>query len=104
MKQNKLHLALLFLFERLSNMKDAPTYDKALAIALTEVLQYFKDNGELQKAMASGKAMMAEQMENPLYCQLVSSFYSQIKDLVAEFWSEEMVKKRIDFALSEKEC
>ncbi len=108
MKQNKLHLALLFLLERLSNMKDAPTYDKALAIALTEVLQYFKDNGELQKAMANGKAIMEEQAENPVYCQLVSFFYNQIKarhpemptaslkDLVTEFWSEEKVKERVD--------
>lgn len=45
-----LYSALLFLMLRLEEAKSNPMLDKNFVSALTEVLRYFRDNGELKKA------------------------------------------------------
>lgn len=50
MYKTDLYSALLFLMLRLEEAKSNPMLDKNFVAALTEVLRYFRDNGELKKA------------------------------------------------------
>lgn len=50
MYKTDLYSALLFLMLRLEEAKSNPMLDKNFVEALTEVLRYFRDNGELKKA------------------------------------------------------
>lgn len=50
MDKTDLYSALLFLMLRLEEAKSNPMLDKNFVSALTEVLRYFRDNGELKKA------------------------------------------------------
>ena len=50
MNKTDLYSALLFLMFRLEEAKSNPMLDKNFVSALTEVLRYFRDNGELKKA------------------------------------------------------
>ena len=55
MDKTKLHASLLFLMLKLEEAKSNPMIDKNFIVALTEVLRYFRDNGELKKAYESQK-------------------------------------------------
>lgn len=50
MNKTDLHSSLLFLMLKLEEAKSNPMLDKNFIAALTEVLRYFRDNGELKKA------------------------------------------------------
>lgn len=50
MDKSKLHSSLLFLMIKLEEAKSNPMSDKNFVGSLTEVLRYFRDNGELKKA------------------------------------------------------
>ena len=50
MYKTDLHSSLLFLMLKLEEAKSNPMLDKNFVSALTEVLRYFRDNGELKKA------------------------------------------------------
>lgn len=50
MDKTDLHPSLLFLMIKLEEAKNNPMSDKNFVAALTEVLRYFRDNGELKKA------------------------------------------------------
>ena len=50
MNKTDLHSSLLFLMLKLEEAKSNPMLDKNFVLALTEVLRYFRDNGELKKA------------------------------------------------------
>lgn len=50
MNKTDLYSALLFLMLKLEETKSNPMLDKNFVEALTEVLRYFRDNGELKKA------------------------------------------------------
>lgn len=45
-----LHSSLLFLMIKLEEAKNNSMSDKNFVAALTDVLRYFRDNGELKKA------------------------------------------------------
>lgn len=49
MNKTDLHSSLLFLMLKLEEAKSNPMSDKNFVAALTEVLKYFRDNGELKK-------------------------------------------------------
>lgn len=55
MDKTDLHSSLLFLMLKLEEAKSNPMSDKNFVEALTEVLRYFRDNGELKKAYESQK-------------------------------------------------
>lgn len=55
MYKTDLHSSLLFLMLKLEEAKSNPMQDKNFVVALTEVLRYFRDNGELKKAYESQK-------------------------------------------------
>ena len=50
MNKTDLYSALLFLMHKLEEAKSNPMLDNNFIAALTEVLRYFRDNGELKKA------------------------------------------------------
>lgn len=50
MDKTKLHASLLFLMLKLEEAKSNPIAEKNFILSLTEVLKYFRDNGELKKA------------------------------------------------------
>ena len=50
MNKTDLHSSLLFLMTKLEEAKSNQMADKNFVAALTEVLRYFRDNGELKKA------------------------------------------------------
>ena len=50
MNKTDLHSSLLFLMLKLEEATSNPMLDKNFVEALTEVLRYFRDNGELKKA------------------------------------------------------
>ena len=50
MNKTDLYSSLLFLMIKLEEAKSNPMSDKNFVSALTEVLRYFRDNGELKKA------------------------------------------------------
>lgn len=50
MNKTDLHTSLLFLMFKLEEVKSDQMADKNFVAALTEVLRYFRDNGELKKA------------------------------------------------------
>lgn len=50
MNKADLHSSLLFLMLKLEEAKSNQMIDKNFIVALTEVLRYFRDNGELKKA------------------------------------------------------
>lgn len=55
MYKTDLHSSLLFLMLKLEEAKSNPMLDKNFVLALTEVLRYFRDNGELKKAYKKSK-------------------------------------------------
>lgn len=55
MYKTDLHSSLLFLMLKLEEAKSNPMSDKNFVAALTEVLRFFHDNGELKKAYESQK-------------------------------------------------
>ena len=58
MNKENLYSALLLLLNRLEDVKDNPMQDKTYVIALTEVLRYFRDNGDLKEAFKFHKNMI----------------------------------------------
>ena len=60
MYKTDLHSSLLFLMLKLEEAKSNPMSDKNFVAALTEVLRYFRDNGELKKAHESQKDSLAD--------------------------------------------
>ena len=60
MYKTDLHSSLLFLMLKLEEAKSNPMLDKSFVVALTEVLRYFRDNGELKKAYESQKDSLAD--------------------------------------------
>ncbi len=50
---------------KLEEVKNSPMQDKNFVIALTEVLRYFRDNGELKKAYEIKKDSLANMANSP---------------------------------------
>lgn len=78
MNKENLYSALLLLLNRLEDIKDNPMQDKTYVIALTEVLRYFRDNGDLKKAFNFYKNMIKNIEEQPFYKSLINIFCSKI--------------------------
>lgn len=65
MDKTDLHSSLLFLMLKLEEAKSNPMIDKNFIVALTEVLRYFRDNGELKKAYENQKYSLADMANSP---------------------------------------
>ena len=78
MNKTDLHSSLLFLMLKLEEAKSNPMLDKNFIAALTEVLRYFRDNGELKKAYESQKDSLAD-LANSAWGKALKDYASSIK-------------------------
>ena len=107
MYKTDLHSSLLFLMLKLEEAKSNPMLDKNFVVALTEVLRYFRDNGELKKAYEIQKDSLAG-MTNSTWVKALKDYASSIKKedgvdaelpdidaLIKELSSDEFISKKI---------
>lgn len=107
MNKTDLYSALLFLILRLEEAKSNPISDKNFVEALTEVLRYFRDNGELKKAYESQKDSLAD-MANSSWVKALKEYVASknqedgvdaklpdIDELIKELASDEFIEKKI---------
>ena len=107
MDKTDLHSSLLFLMLKLEEAKSNPMQDKNFVAALTEVLRYFRDNGELKKAYELQKDSLAD-LANSSWTKALKDYVSSknqedgvdakfpdIDELIKELASDEFVEKKI---------
>lgn len=107
MNKTDLHSSLLFLMIKLEEAKSNPMHDKNFVSALTEVLRYFRDNGELKKAYESQKDSLADMANSPwmkftmgmltskMQADKVDVDLPDIDALIKESTSDEYIAKKI---------
>lgn len=98
---------------KLEEAKSNPMSDKNFILSLTEVLKYFRDNGELKKAyeiqknsltdMANGLCMKALKDYVYLKCQEdgVDAKLPDIYELIKKLASDEFIEKKINDVLGD---
>ena len=113
MNKENLYSALLLLLNRLEDIKDNPMQDKTYVIALTEVLRYFRDNGDLKEAFNFHKNMIKNIEEQPFYKSLINMLCSKvnsenpklpaldINQAIEDMTSDEFVNNKIKKVLGE---
>ena len=79
MNKTDLHSSLLFLMLKLEEAKSNPMHDKNFVAALTEVLRYFRDNGELKKAYEIKKDSLANMANSPWVKLVMSMLTSKMQ-------------------------
>lgn len=107
MNKTDLHSSLLFLMLKLEEAKSNPMHDKNFVSALTEVLRYFRDNGELKKAYEIKKDSLAD-LANSSWVKALKEYVSSknqedgvdaklpdIDELIKELASDEFIEKKI---------
>ena len=113
MNKTDLHSSLLFLMLKLEEAKSNPMQDKSFVVALTEVLRYFRDNGELKKAYEIKKDSLADMANRP-WVKALKDYASSIKKedgvnaelpdidaLIKELSSDEFIAKKINDVLGD---
>lgn len=107
MNKTDLHSSLLFLMIKLEEAKSNPMLDKNFVSALTEVLRYFRDNGELKKAYESQKDSLADMANSPWAKLVIGMLTSKMQEdkvdaelpdidaLIKESTSDEYIEKKI---------
>lgn len=113
MDKTKLHASLLFLMLKLEEAKSNPIAEKNFILSLTEVLRYFRDNGELKKAYESQKDSLIDLTKgNWAKCIMeilasktkedgVDAELPNIDDLIKECTSDEFIEKKIKDVLGD---
>ena len=113
MDKTKFHTSLLFLMLKLEEAKSNPMIDKNFILSLTEVLRYFRDNGELKKAYESQKDSLAD-LANSSWTKALKEYVSSknqeegvdakfpdIDELIKELTSDEFIEKKIKDVLGD---
>lgn len=114
MNKTDLHSSLLFLMLKLEEVKSNPMLDKNFITALTEVLRYFRDNGELKKAYESQKDSLAD-LANSSWTKALKDYVSSknqengvdaelpdIDELIKKLTSDEFIEKKIKDVLGDQ--
>lgn len=113
MNKTDLYSALLFLMLRLEEAKSNPMLDKNFVVALTEVLRYFRDNGELKKAYELQKYSLADMANSPwvklvigmltskMQADKVDAELPDVDALIKESTSDEYIEKKIKDVLGD---
>ena len=108
MNKTALHPSLLILMIKLEEIKTNPMQDKNFVAALTEVLRYFRDNGELKKAYEIQKEALADMANEPWTKIIMGILTSKMQEdnvdvelpdiagLLNENTSDEFVEKKIN--------
>lgn len=113
MDKTKLHASLLFLMLKLEEAKSNPMLDKNFVEALTDVLRYFRDNGELKKAYEIQKDSLAD-LANSSWVKALKEYVASknqedgvdtklpdIDELIKELASDKFVEKKINDVLGD---
>ena len=107
MDKTKLHASLLFLMLKLEEAKSNPMSDKNFVSALTEVLRYFRDNGELKKSYELQKVSLAYMANTPWVKLVIGMLTSKMQEdkvdaelpdidtIIKENTSDEFIEKKI---------
>ena len=115
MNKTDLHSSLLFLMLKLEEAKSNPMSDKNFVAALTEVLRYFRDNGELKKAYESQKDSLADLAKSPWMKFTMGFLTSKMQEdgfnaelpdvdaLIKESTSDEFIEKKINDVLGDND-
>ena len=113
MNKTDLYSALLFLMLRLEEAKSNPMLDKNFVSALTEVLRYFRNNGELKKAYEIKKDSLANMANSPwmklvmgmltskMQADKVDAELPDVDALIKESTSDEYIEKKIKDVLGD---
>lgn len=113
MNKTDLHSSLLFLMLKLEEAKSNPMIDKNFIVALTEVLRYFRDNGELKKAYEIKKDSLANIANSPwvklvmgmltskMQADKVDAKLPDVDALIKESTSDEFIEKKINDVLGD---
>lgn len=113
MNKTDLHSSLLFLMIKLEEAKSNPMHDKNFVSALTEVLRYFRDNGELKKAYEIKKDSLANMANSPwmklvmgmltskMQADKVDAELPDVDALIKESTSDEYIEKKIKDVLGD---
>lgn len=113
MNKTDLHSSLLFLMLKLEEAKSNPMHDKNFVSALTEVLRFFRDNGELKKAYESQKDSLADMANSPWMKFTIGMLTSKMQEdkvdaelpdidaLIKESTSDEFIEKKINDILGD---
>lgn len=109
--QTDLHSSLLFLMIKLEEAKGDQMADKNFVAALTEVLRYFRDNGELKKAYELQKDSLADIANSPWAKLVIGMLTSKMQEdkvdaelpnidaLIEENTSDDFIEKKIKMFL-----
>ena len=107
MNKTDLYSSLLFLMLKLEEAKSNPMSDKNFVSALTEVLRYFRDNGELKKSYELQKVSLAYMANTPWVKLVIGMLTSKMQEdnvdaelpdidsLIKETSSDEFIEKKI---------
>ena len=113
MDKTNLHSSLLFLMLKLEEAKSNQMSDKNFVAALTEVLRYFRDNGELKKAYELKKDSLADMANSPWMKLVMGMLTSKMQEdkvdaelpdinaLIKESASDEFIEKKINDVLGD---
>lgn len=113
MNKTDLHSSLLFLMLKLEEAKSNPMLDKNFVLALTEVLRYFRDNGELKKAYEIQKDSLKDLTKSPWMKFTMGFLTSKMQEdgvnaelpdvdaLIKESTSDEYINKKFKDILGE---
>lgn len=115
MDKTDLHSSLLFLMIKLEEVKSNPMSDKNFVAALTEVLRYFRDNGELKKAYELQKDSLVDMANSPWAKLVIGMLTSKMQEdkvdaelpdidaLIKESSSDEFIEKKIKDILGDND-
>ena len=108
MNKKALHPSLLFLMIKLEEIKTNPMQDKNSVAALTEVLRYFRDNGELKKAYELQKNSLTDMANSPWAKLVIGMLTSKMQEdnidaelpdidgFIKDITTDEFVEKKIN--------
>lgn len=108
MNETALHSSLLFLMIKLEEAKNNSMSDKNFVAALTEVLRFFRDNGELKKAYELQKDSLTDMANSPWTKLVIGMLTSKMQEdnidaelpdingFIKDITTDEFVEKKIN--------
>ena len=78
MDKDNLYAALYLLMCKLDSIKASVLQDKTFVMALTEVLRYFKDTGDLKEAFKYQKTLIQDMQNQAFYKSMIDMFCSKV--------------------------
>lgn len=111
MNKDNLYAALYLLISKLEDIKNNLMQDKSFVTALTEILRYFKENGDLKEAFKYQKTLIQDMQNQPFYKSMLDMFCSKInlehpemsppniEEFIERQFSDEYIENKINSIL-----